>query len=84
MASEVFLSTKAAKFLEDIDKEEKYRIVEKLKLLKNGPFILPYEKVKGRENTYRIRVGDFRVLYSFRYNEIRVLKIGLRKGVYKK
>ncbi|CAG0964546.1 hypothetical protein METP3_01053 [Methanosarcinales archaeon] len=79
----IFLSTEAAKFLKNLDKENKDRIVEKLKLLENGPFSLPYKKIKGRENTYRIRIGDFRVIYSVRGNEIRVLKIGLRKGIYK-
>ena len=84
MSFGVFLSTEAAKFLKNIDKEDKYRIVEKLKLLEEGPFSLPYKKIKGRENTYRIRIGDFRVVYSIRGNEIRVLKIGLRKDIYKK
>lgn len=83
MSFGIFLSTEAAKFLKNLDKEDKYRIVEKLKLLENGPFSLPYKKIKGRENTYRIRVGDFRVIYSIRGYEIRVLKIGLRKGIYK-
>ncbi|MFZ3166997.1 MAG: type II toxin-antitoxin system RelE/ParE family toxin [Candidatus Methanoperedens sp.] len=83
MSFGIFLSTEAAKFLKNLDKEDKYRIVEKLKLLENGPFSLPYKKIKGRENTYRIRIGDFRAIYSIRGNEIRVLKIGLRKGIYK-
>ena len=84
MSFGIFLSTEAAKFLKNLDKEDKYRIVEKLKLLENGPFSLPYKKIKGRENTYRIRIGDFRVIYSIRGNEIRVLKIGPRKGIYNK
>ena len=83
MSFGIFLSTETAKFLKNLDKEDKYRIVEKLKLLENGPFSLPYKKIKGRENTYRIRIGDFRVIYSIRGNEIRVLKIGFRKGIYK-
>lgn len=84
MSFGIFLSTEAAKFLKNLDKEDKYRIVEKLKLLENSPFSLPYKKIKGRENTYRIRIGDFRVVYSIRGNEIRALKIGLRKDIYKK
>ena len=34
MSFGIFLSTEAAKFLKNLDKEDKYRIVEKLKLLK--------------------------------------------------
>jgi len=84
MNFEIFLSNEAAKFLKNLDKEDKYRIIEKLKLLEKGPFSLPYKKIKGRENTYRIRIGEFRVIYSTHGNEIRVLKIGPRKGIYKK
>jgi len=80
----IFLSTGAAKFLKSLDKEDKNRIIEKMRLLENGPFSLPYKKIKGRENTYRIRIGDFRVVYSIHEKEIRVLKIGPRKGIYKK
>jgi len=80
----IFLSTGAAKFLKNLDTEDKNRIIEKLKHLEKGPFTLPYIKVKGRENTYRIRIGDFRVVYSIHGTEIRVLKIGPRKGIYKK
>lgn len=84
MKFEIFLSTGAAKFLKNLDNEDKTRIIEKIKLLENGPFGLPYKKIKGRENTYRIRIGDFRVVYSIHEKEIRVLKIGPRKGIYKK
>jgi len=79
----IFLSPGTAKFLKNLDSQDKDRIIEKLKLLENGPFSLPYKKVKGRENTYRIRIGDYRVIYSIHETEIRVLKIGPRKGIYK-
>jgi mRNA-degrading endonuclease RelE of RelBE toxin-antitoxin system len=46
----IFLSAGAAKFLQNLDKEDKKRIIEKLRLLENGPFSLPYKKIKGREN----------------------------------
>jgi len=81
MSFGIFLSNEAAKILKNLDEEVKYRIIEKLKLLEKGPFILPYKKIKGRENTYRIRIGDFRVVYSIHGNEITVLLIGPRKGI---
>ena len=83
MTFKLFLSKKAAGFLERISNDDKRRIVEKLKLLEGNPFILPYKKIRGREETYRIRVGDFRIIFSVHETEILILKIGRRKGIYK-
>ncbi len=79
----VFLGNEAAKFLENLDTENKYRIVEKLKLHENVHLAYLIKNQRSR-NTYRIRIGDFRVIYSLSGNEIRVLKIGLRSRIYKK
>ena len=82
MMFEVYLSRQAKKTLEKLDEDTRKRIIEKLKLLAENPFILPYKKIKGRENTYRIRIGDYRVIYSVRGQEIRILKIDKRERVY--
>jgi mRNA-degrading endonuclease RelE of RelBE toxin-antitoxin system len=37
MSFKVFLSSTAAKFLENLDKKHKQRIIEKLKQLENNP-----------------------------------------------
>ncbi len=74
MMFEIFLSRQTRKFLDSLDKTNIERITEKLRALKENPFSVPYKKVKGRDNTYRIRVGEFRVIYSARGNEIRVSK----------
>ncbi len=59
---DIFLSRQARKFLDSLDESDRERIKEKLRLLAENPFSLPYKKIKGRENTYRIRVGNFRVI----------------------
>jgi mRNA interferase RelE/StbE len=83
MTFKLFLSKKAAVFLERISNDDKRRIVEKLKLLEGNPYILPYKKIRGREGTYRIRVGDLRVIFSVHETNILILKIGRREGIYK-
>jgi len=82
MTFDVFLSRQAKKSLDSLDEVNRERIKEKLRALRANPFSIPYRKIKGRDNTYRIRVGDFRVIYSVRGNEIRVLKIDRRERVY--
>lgn len=43
------------------------------------------KKLKGRENTYRIRLGDYRILYSIgdRSKMLTVFRIRHRKEVYR-
>jgi len=82
MVFEVYLSRQAKKFLEMLDENSRKRIKEKLRLLADNPFSLPYKKIKGRESTYRIRIGDYRVIYSVRGKEVRILKIDKRERIY--
>ncbi|MEH2047734.1 type II toxin-antitoxin system RelE family toxin [Nostoc sp.] len=42
-------------------------------------------KLKGEENTYRIRVGDYRVIYDI-FDDllvVNVVEVGHRKNIYK-
>ena len=58
-----------------------------LKLCENPYPIKDYElkKLQGLINTYRIRIGDIRIVYEILKDdrEINVLKIDLRGSVYK-
>ncbi len=67
MTFEIFLSKQAKDFLERLDFETRARIREKLIKLSENPFSIPYKKIKGRENTYRIRVGKlYRIIYTLK------------------
>ena len=56
MTFKLFLSKKAAGFLERISNDDKRRIVEKLKLLEGNPYILPYNSLSA---------GICKILYNF-------------------
>ena len=64
------------------------RIVEALKLLSINPFseLLKIKKLKGQEELYRIRIGNYRLVYEVQNNEliVHLVKIGHRREVYKK
>lgn len=83
----VVLKDKAAKFLRRIPKNQALRITEKLKKLAENP-LEPNPQVKplkGYADTYRLRVGDWRVIYE-RHDSVlvvEVIKIGARGDVYK-
>ena len=62
------------------------RLYEAIESLKNNPRLPGSEKLKGSENTYRIRVGDYRALYEIVDNEliVYIIETGHRREVYKK
>jgi len=52
--------------------------------LAKNPFSAGYKKLKGFKNLFRIRIGDYRIIFSINHNEkqIEILKIGDRKNIY--
>lgn len=63
------------------------KILEACKILSTNPFseILKIKKLKGADSLYRIRIGDYRVVYEVRREVllILVIKIGHRREVYR-
>jgi mRNA interferase RelE/StbE len=79
----LFLSRKAAKALEESPSEIRRRLDEKLSELCRTPFPAGCRKLRGAQNTYRLRVGDYRVLYAIlTEHEILVFKIARRETAY--
>ncbi len=79
----VKIHRKAFKFLEKLDPKSRERIFSAIDKL-SDPFSLPYEKLKGEKNVYRIRVGDYRVIYLVdKQNKVVfILKIDKRERIY--
>ncbi len=80
----VVVSKSAQKELQDLPTIVIQRIVPALKLLAENPRPVGSKKLKGSTNAWRIRVGDYRVVYSIE-DEIRIVdvrKIGHRKDIY--
>ena len=79
--------TKAAEEqLESIPKSDVRKILKRIEKLSLNPFPLGFEKLKGSHfESYRIRQGDYRVLYAVYEDKLLVLviKIGHRKEVYR-
>ena len=60
------------------------KIFQKVELLANNPRPSGCKKIVGSLNSFRIRVGDYRVVYSVFDDTltIDIIKIGHRKDVY--
>lgn len=79
------ISKTAEKSLKKIPKKVLSKLVQTIRYLVHDPWPLGCKKLAGEENTYRIRVGIYRVIYEIRQKElvILVLKIGHRKDAYR-
>ena len=79
----IFLSRRAAKALEEIAPEIRKRLEAKIYELLLTPFPTSCRKLRGVANAYRLRVGDYRILYAIvSKDEILVFKIARRERAY--
>ena len=77
----------AAKELEAIaGKKDRERITQRILALADNPRPAGVEKLSGINEKYRIRQGDFRILYEIQdaILVVYVVRIGDRKEVYRK
>ena len=82
---EVFIKPSAAKELEGVGtKKDRQRIVSHIQGLTENPRPPGFQKLSGADK-YRIRYGNYRIVYSIddRERVVRVVKIGHRKEVYR-
>ena len=79
------ISSTAEKSLKKIPKKDISKIVEAIQLLAISPFPSGSRKLQGEEGVFRIRQGNYRIIYEVVDKKlvILVLKIGHRKEVYK-
>ena len=75
----------AQKQLAKLPREVGGRIVREIDALADDPRPPSCEPVKGEADTYRIRVGDYRVVYQVRDDVLLVLviRVGHRRDVYR-
>ena len=81
---QIELSKNAIKFLQKLDKKSLYRIQGAIELLGENPRP-PKSKKLTNEIYWRVRVGDYRIIYEIRDNRllIVIIKIAKRSDIYK-
>ncbi|MGB2841982.1 MAG: type II toxin-antitoxin system RelE/ParE family toxin [Halobacteriota archaeon] len=84
MMFNVRYSNRLQKFLKKADKVLVKRLIEKIEKLREDPIIHDTKTVEGSKSLFRIRVGDYRILYEvdYRNNLIGIVKIDKRPRVY--
>ncbi len=79
------ISRTAEKQLKKLNRDDQRRVVKAIVALADDPHPQGSRKLTGYEDVFRIRVGQYRVLYSVSGKKlvIIILKIGHRKDVYR-
>ncbi|WP_347986051.1 type II toxin-antitoxin system RelE/ParE family toxin [Methylomonas sp. AM2-LC] len=85
MAFNVTLKPSAQKALLKLPRPLQTRILDSLESLTNNPRPVGVKKLQSVTDLYRIRIGDYRVIYSINDHEllIYVLTVGHRREVYR-
>lgn len=86
MASyQIEIKPSASKELEKLPSPMVARVVAAINELAGNPYPQGVKKLTGFERTYRIRVGDYRVLYDVYENilVIEIIRVRHRKDVYR-
>lgn len=86
MSYALLIKASAAKELDAIDSTPtRRRIVDTIQTLAVDPRPSACKKLAGREAAYRLRVGDYRIVYTVNDREIivEIIKIGHRREVYR-
>jgi len=82
---EILLEQAAERDLKKLPSEMLNRILPKIKELVKNPKPQHSRKITGSKNDWRIRVGNYRIIYEIdaRAEIIRVMRIRHRKDVYR-
>lgn len=85
MTYEVEITPAAKRQIKKLTKSVQALIIERLEQLAENPRPPSILKMEGEEDFYRVRVGDYRIIYEIqdRVLLIVVVKVGHRSSVYR-
>ena len=80
------IKDQALKALQKISEPDQGRIRRRIDALADDPRAPGTKKLQGADDLYRLRVGDYRVIYQIQDDVLLVLvvRVGHRKDVYRK
>ncbi len=82
----LLIKTSAAKEIEAVGtKVNRQRIIERIRILARNPRMPGSEKLAGYADRYRVRQGQYRIVYLIddERREVTIFKVGHRKDVYR-
>ncbi|HDM27001.1 MAG: type II toxin-antitoxin system RelE/ParE family toxin [Thermoprotei archaeon] len=85
MKYRIYLTRRANRELKRLSPDIRERIEEKIEELSSDPLPRGAAKLVGLKDAYRVRVGDYRILYRVYWKErmVVVFRIAMRKKAYR-
>jgi mRNA interferase RelE/StbE len=80
---EIKISDSAKKFIDKAENVLCSRIVQKIEKLSAEPFPHDCIRLAGFKGIFRVRVGNYRILYEVKCSELIIIKIDKRGRAYK-
>lgn len=82
---EILLARRAERDLKRLPADEFHRIIREIKTLAENPRPPGCHKIVGSERDWRIRVGDYRVIYEVdeKARVVRVMRVRHRREAYR-
>ncbi|MFC1622341.1 type II toxin-antitoxin system RelE/ParE family toxin [Patescibacteria group bacterium] len=80
----VIISPKAEKSIIKLPKHVQLLIEKNLRKLSKDPNSIKKKKLRDYKNIYRIRMGEYRLVFRVNKREIYVINIGHRGQIYEK
>jgi mRNA interferase RelE/StbE len=79
------VSATAEKQLRKLSQKDRISVLKRIQELSGEPRPNHSRKLRGQDNIYRVRVGNYRILYSIenKHLTIIILKVGHRRDVYR-
>jgi mRNA interferase RelE/StbE len=82
---EVYLERAAERDLRQLSVEDFHRVISHIKALADDPRPSGCRKITGSKSDWRIRIGDYRVIYEIdeKAKAVRVMRIRHRREAYR-
>ena len=84
MSYQVFIKPAAERQLKKLTLAIQRDLIALIESLSEEPRPSGCKKLKGRQNQYRVRAGDYRIIYTIEDMSliVRVIKLGHRRDIY--
>jgi mRNA interferase RelE/StbE len=82
---EVYLEQAAERDLKQLSSDDFHSIISSIKALSENPRPHGCRKITGSKSDWRIRIGDFRVIYEVddKGKAVRIMRVRNRRDVYR-
>ncbi len=72
----------ALKEMEKFDESIVRRMIEKIEEMREDFSLCDVKKMKNLDDHYRLRVGDYRLIFELKDSLVTILKVGHRQNIY--